>query len=282
MTDTTWWVRRLAREASLELNHLEAHELRGGRAQLHAGQRVYVSHLPRQTWEQTVKSCAEVAAVGLDPVPHIPVRRLKSPRQLDEVLAATRESGARELLLIAGDRADAEGPYSSVLEVLRTGRIQHHGFTRLSVAGHPEGHPAVPAEQMREAEIAKARWGACAGLEVTLVTQFFFESGPFIRWAGELREQGVTARLLAGLPGPATVARLLGLARHCGVGASIRALSARPGAMFRLATEERPDALLQELGAERQRRPELFDGIHLFSFGGFRHTAAWLAAQTHI
>jgi methylenetetrahydrofolate reductase (NADPH) len=277
MMDANWWMRRLAREASLELNHLEAQELAAAEELLCAGQRVYVSHLPRQTWDQTVRTCAAVAARGFEPVPHIPVRRLGSQRQLDEVLAATREAGARELLLIAGDRASSEGPFSNVLEVLQTGGIQQHGFTRVSMAGHPEGHPAVPAQQMREAQLTKARWAAAAGLEVTLVTQFFFESAPFIRWASELREQGIGARLLAGLPGPATAARLLGLARHCGVGASIRALSSRPGAMFRLATEESPEALLLELGAEKVRQPQLFDGIHLFSFGGFRNTAAWLA-----
>ena len=45
--------------------------------------------------------------------------------------------------------------------------------------------------------------GMAAGLEITLVTQFFFEAAPFIDWARALRVAGAEARIVAGLPGPA-------------------------------------------------------------------------------
>jgi methylenetetrahydrofolate reductase (NADPH) len=187
-----------------------------------------------------------------------------------------RDAGARELLLISGDYPQARGPYSEVLAVLERGRLHAHGYARVSFAGHPEGHPAVPAAEIRRAQIRKARMAAEQGLEVTLVTQFFFESGPFIEWARDLRDAGVPARLVAGLPGPAGVAQLLKLARHCGVGPSLRALTARPGNLLRLMTEHRPDDLLGALAGAKLREPSLYDGIHLFSFGGLRRTAAWL------
>jgi methylenetetrahydrofolate reductase (NADPH) len=267
---------RLARDSSLELNWLEAGDLTAGRELLWPGQRIFVSHLPRQTWEQTLETCAQVAAAGFDPVPHIPVRRLKNAQELDRVLAAARNCGASELLLISGDCAEAEGPYSRVLDVLLSGTIQKHGFARLSVAGHPEGHPVVAAREIRQAQLDKGRWAAAAGIRMSLVTQFFFEAAPFIRWASDLRAAGVEARLVAGLPGPASLTRLLKLARHCGVGPSMRALSSHPGSMLKLLSERSPDGLLQDLAAQRQRQPDLLDGIHLFSFGGFLRTAAWL------
>ena len=93
----------LARKASIELSFLESGELRAGRDFLSPGQKIYVSHLPRQSWAQTWETCAQVTGAGFDPVPHVPVRLLKSEQQLDEVLSALRGAGASELLLIAGD-----------------------------------------------------------------------------------------------------------------------------------------------------------------------------------
>jgi methylenetetrahydrofolate reductase (NADPH) len=207
---------------------------------------------------------------------------VKNEQQLDEILSALRGAGASELLLIAGDYATPQGPYREVLEILRGGKLPKHGFLRVSVAGHPEGHPQVPAAAIRNAQLEKARTGATAGLEVTLVTQFFFEAPPFIAWARDLRSTGIGARFVAGLPGPAKIGRLLQLARHCGVGPSIRALTSRPGSMIKLLSERDPAKLLGDLVTEQQARPDLLDGIHLYSFGGFLRTAAWLREQAEL
>jgi len=267
---------RLAREASIEVNCIEAGEIGAGRDFLPPGQKVYVSHLPRQTWEQTRKACAQVTAAGFDPVPHVPIRLVTSETALDEILAALRDAGAAELLLISGDYASPVGPYSQVLDVMRTGKLQARGFSGISVAGHPEGHPGVTSDEILRAQVAKSAWGAAEGMRVTLVTQFFFEAAPFVHWARELRRQGVNARIVAGIAGPASIRKLLGLAKHCGVGPSMRALTARSGAMLKLFSDRSPDLLLDELGRAMHCEPALLDGIHLYSFGGFLRTAAWL------
>jgi methylenetetrahydrofolate reductase (NADPH) len=273
---------RFAREASIEVSHVESGDIPAGRDYLRAGQRIYVSHLPRQTWAQTRDVCAQVAAAGFDPVPHVPVRLLTSEQALEEILSALRAVGASELLLISGDYAKPLGPFQQVLDVMRTGKLQKHGFTRISIAGHPEGHPRVPAGQIRRAQLDKASEGVAAGLHVTLVTQFFFEAAPLIAWARDLRRAGVEARVVAGLPGPARIARLLKLASHCGIGPSIRALSTRSRALVSLLSERSPDQLLDELAAACQHEPGLVDGIHLYSFGGFLRTAAWLRERAEV
>ncbi len=114
------------------------------------------------------------------------------------------------------------------------------------------------------------------GLEVTFVTQFFFAADPFVQWARDLRSAGVAARLVAGISGPASIGKLMRLARRCGVGPSIRALTARPASMLKLLGEHSPDALMRDLARERSICRDLFDGVHLFSFGGFLRTATWL------
>jgi hypothetical protein len=108
----------LARDASLELSALEFPEFRAAREFLRPNQRVYVSHLPRQDWAQTLEMCGVLAAADFDPVPHIPVRLLKSQKELDDLLHGLRAEGVREPLLISGDYAKALGPFSNVAQVL--------------------------------------------------------------------------------------------------------------------------------------------------------------------
>jgi methylenetetrahydrofolate reductase (NADPH) len=272
---------QLARAASLEISSLAFHELDAARELLRSGQRVYVSHLPRQSWARTFEMCAKLARTGLDPVPHVPIRLLRDMHELDDVLRNAVDSGVRELMLISGDFARASGPFAAVLDVLRSGRLQAHGFGRVSLAGHPEGHPAVASPVIRDAQIEKWRQAASMGMQVTFITQFFFASRPFVEWARDLRSAGVQARLCAGLAGPVELGRLIRLATRCGVGASLRALTLRGSATLRLLGDHRPEALLQDLAAAGEGAPGLFDGLHLFSFGGFSRTAAWLRRQDH-
>jgi methylenetetrahydrofolate reductase (NADPH) len=268
-------IARLARECSIEMNVQDAPQLQRARDLLSPGKKVYVSHLPKQTWQQTLDACREVRDVGFEPVPHVPVRLLDSERTLDEFLhEAVNRAGVAEVLLISGDYPRANGPYSTVAEVLRAGKPGEHGLRRISMAGHPEGHPKVPLDEIRRAEREKAHLAQAAGLEVTLLTQFFFEAAPFVEWAAELRADGVAARLVAGLAGPASIATLLRYAVRCGVGPSIRALGARPTSLVKLIGDHGPEKLMRALAS--MSRPDLYDGWHLFTFGGFLPTCEWL------
>src|SRR5687767_14485412 len=229
------FIAQLAREASIEMNVPDVRDLQASRALLPPGKKVYVSHLPRQTWQQTLDACRAVREAGFESVPHVPVRLLEDERTLDRFLAdAVRSAGVLEVLLVAGDYPQPAGPYASVADVLRTGLLNTHGLHRVSLAGHPEGHPKVTPAEIRRAEREKSQLAHAAGLEATLLTQFFFEAQPFVDWASQLRSDGVQARLVAGLAGPASMATLFRYAVRCGVGPSIRALGARPKSLMKL------------------------------------------------
>lgn len=267
---------QLAQDASIELNVQDLKHLDASRRLLPHGKRVYVSHLPKQRWDETWLACREVRAAGFDPIPHLPVRLVASETSLDRVLEDAVSSQVKEVLLIAGDYPEPAGPYSVVADVLQTGKLQQHGLTRVSLAGHPEGHPIVALEEIRRAEREKALLAERLGLEATFVTQFFFEAAPFLHWAAESRAQGIRARLIAGLSGPAGITTLLKFARRCGVGASMRALVARPSAFSKLIGEHGPEEVVRELGAAVAATPAMFDGLHFFCFGGYLQTCEWL------
>ncbi len=270
-------IARLAREASIEINVQDLKDLEASRKFLNAGQKIFVSFLPRQTWEQTEEACRVLKEVGLDPVPHVPVRLLTDQKMLDQVLTRLVRGGrAEELLLLSGDYPQGAGSFSRVEDVLQTGILTTYGLRRVSFAGHPEGHPKVELNEIRRAERAKATGAAAAGLQASLVTQFFFESEPFLAWTKEVRAEGVKARLVAGLAGPAKITTLFKFAMRCGAGPSIRALGARPSAFTKLIADHGPQNVLRELAEAHTAGASDFAGIHLFCFGGYLRTCEWL------
>jgi methylenetetrahydrofolate reductase (NADPH) len=269
---------RLAHEASIELNVQDIPHLVASRAFLGSDTRIYVSHLPKQSFEQTLEACSAVRAVGFEPIPHVPVRLLESQEELSQLIDEAAARSVKELLLISGDYPHALGPYSAVADVLKAMDLRARGIERISIGGHPEGHAKVGLSDIRQAELDKARIANGQGLKTTFVTQFFFESKPFLEWAGTLRRNGANAAIRAGLAGPAKLSTLLRFAVRCGVGPSIRALGTRPGAFAKLLGEHGPENLLAELADSAIQRPEAFQGLHMFCFGGYLRTCRWLHA----
>ena len=257
----------------------DADQLASCRSQLAPGTAVFVSHLPAQTWRQTLETCVAVRAHGFEPVPHVPVRRLAGVAALEQLIAdLVARAQVSRVLLIAGDEPRPVGAFSSTLDALRSGVLGAHGIDRIFVAGHPEGHPQVPDAELRSAERHKVAFAVAHDLELTFLTQFFFDAEPFLAWARRLRSEGVQARLVAGLAGPARLATLFKYAIRCGVGPSIRALGSRPALFRRLSGERDPEPIVRAIAAAAVGG-ELGDlGIHLYSFGGLARTCEWLRA----
>lgn len=267
---------RLGREASVELNVHDLPHVAESRNYLAGGLRIYISHLPKQSFEETLQACAAVKAAGFDPVPHVPVRLLASQEELRQLMCEAADLAVKEVLLISGDYAQANGPFTSVAEVLQAIDLRALGIERISIGGHPEGHTQVALEEIRRAEFQKERIARDLGLQTTFVTQFFFESTPFLHWAQSLRSAGATAGIRAGLAGPAKLATLLRFAVRCGVGPSIKALGSRPGAFAKLLGDQGPEQLLAKLAQAAVLQPQTFQGIHMFCFGGYLRTCRWL------
>lgn len=233
------------------------------------GTGVYVPYLPRASMADTVGACRQLAAAGFRAVPHVTARAASSRAKLDEQLARLEETGAKSLLLIAGDRRRPAGPFKSTLDVLDTGLLQAHGFDEIGVAGHPEGHPSADERILVEALHRKAAYAADTGARMWIVTQFAFSAEPVIDWLERLRQEGIELPVRVGLPGPAKPQTLLRYALQCGVGASSRMLARRPDAVTHLLGRWTPEAMLPPLARYQSERPAAgVAGIHVFPFGG--------------
>lgn len=267
-------VRELAGAASIEVTPERI--LRGPAldALLPGGSPVYVPYLPHARFADTVDACRRLIADGLVPVPHFPARTVASRGQMNERLGALRDIGTDRLLLIAGDAPRVAGPFRSTLDVLESGLLLEHGMRSFGVAGHPEGHPQAGLAELDRALRLKQEYAANTGSDLWIVTQFAFSSGRILDWLRRLALSGNRLPIRIGIPGPARLRTLIAYAAHCGVSASARVLRRQPSAA-RLLTYWTPDGLLRDLAYHRGPDP-LFDGIHLFPFGGVGHSSRWL------
>jgi methylenetetrahydrofolate reductase (NADPH) len=264
------------RGASTEITPAEENRLPELKSLLPVASGVYVAHTPNASFEQVIHAALAVQRAGFDAIPHIAVRRVADAQTLRVALAALRRGGVEHILLIAGDAPRPVGEFSGTLDVLRSGILEKSGIRRIGIAGHPEGHNAVPTALLWEALQAKQAFATRSGMHLHIVTQFGFNGSAFRTWEHELAPRQIQLPVRIGIAGPAPIAKLMHFAAQCGIHTAVRGLVRRLGAAARaprLATS--PDQhLLGVLGA-----PPVSAQIvapHFFAFGGALETARWM------
>jgi len=266
----------LLSSASVEVSS-RGHQLQDLRDNFCPGTDVTVTFLPGDNYRHNVDTASALRRAGFNPVPHIAAREMPSREALDDFLARARgEADVTRILLIAGDVAAAKGPFKSSLDVCASGLIEARGIARLSVAGHPEGHPYLEAANAFKVLKAWRDWGHQSNIQVDVVTQFCFESAPILGWIGELNARGIGLPVIVGLAGPATPATLTKFALRCGIGNSMRSLRSQIGRFGRLLTDTGPDDVMRGLRSAPEAATASIAGFHLFPFGGLRKAGAWL------
>jgi methylenetetrahydrofolate reductase (NADPH) len=242
------------------------------------GTEIFVNLPPAGDYRACVETAVAIRRAGFRPVAHVAARNLASLAELDDYLERLAgEAGADRVLLISGDRPQPRGPFSSVLDVLASGRVSAAGITTIGVAGHPEGHPAVAPAVLDAALVAKRDAAADAGLSCFIVTQFCFEAAPIISYLARLDRLGLALPVKVGVAAPASVPTLIRYALRCGVGDSLRALSTQAKTVGRLIGESGPEDLLHDLAVGlSQAASDRVAGIHLYPFGGVAKAADWI------
>jgi methylenetetrahydrofolate reductase (NADPH) len=270
-------IMRLARGASIETSTRNLAEIDGYAAWLAPGSDVFATWLPGTPYHHLVSVAKRLRQAGLNPVPHIAARRLASREAAREFLALLRdEAQVTRALVIAGDSRVPVGPFDSSVALLETGLLEAHGIRSIGFPGYPEGHPRIADAALDAARERKLHYAVANGIDAFLVTQFCFDPGAIAGWVERLRARGTTVPVRVGVAGIATIRMLLGYARRCGIGSSIRALGTEPISLPRLLTQQGPEKVLRRVAASAAGATVA--GLHCFPFGGFAPTARWLQA----
>ena len=263
---------------SLEMNADRAGDAAEIAAQLPVGTRVYVNHLPRHSLEESLTALKALHRAGLEPVPHIAARRVKSRQELQRYLdRAVNEAGVSKALVLAGDVPAQAGPYADGAALLRDGVLAACGIREIGLPGYPEGHPSIAEASLESALDEKMSLAHAQGLGTYVLTQFSFSPARIVEYCVRLARQRPAVSVYVGLAGPTDPIRLLRYAQHCGVSASLRALRAQGFGAVKLVTHTDPTEQLASLARYCASHATCnVVGVHLFSFGGVGRTAQWM------
>ncbi|MFD1341743.1 methylenetetrahydrofolate reductase [Litorisediminicola beolgyonensis] len=267
---------------SIEVMPRTAAKVDDFRALLPRGTRVYIAHIDGTPIEEMVTTAARLSEDGFTVMPHFPARIIQDEAMLGDWIARYQgEAGVTEALLLAGGVSEPRGAFHSSMQMMETGLFERAGFTRLHVAGHPEGNRDIDPDGSDRMVGEALRWKQVfserSDAEMALVTQFAFEAEPVLAWAARLRDEGIALPVHVGIAGPAKLQTLIRFAVACGVGPSLRVLQKRARDVTKLVLPYTPDEIVADLA--RQATPAHgIAGLHLFPLGGIVQSAEWASS----
>lgn len=250
------------------------------REHLVPGTKVAVTFLPGSDYRDTVRTARRLREEGMEPAPHIAARSIRDRAELEDYLTRLRdEAGVTRVVVLGGAVDTPAGDFSDSMQLLETGLFDKFGITTIGVAGHPEGSPDIPDEAIWEALRWKRAFAERTDAKMYICTQFVFEAQPIIDWDKALRREGIDLPVHIGVPGLATLKTLIGHARACGIGPSMRFLTRQAKNVSKLMTVNAPDLLVSDLARYAAEDPNCgIERVHVYPLGGMRRSAAWANA----
>ncbi|AUI07748.1 MULTISPECIES: methylenetetrahydrofolate reductase [Stenotrophomonas] len=262
---------------SLEVSAKAMPALRAEAARIPRGTVISLPWLASEDDDARLVAARMVRELGFEPMPHLSARRIGSHAALERFLErAASEAGVTRCLLVAGDLATPAGPFADSASIIQTGLLEHFGIKVVGIGGHPEGHPVMSADDRWQVLGRKCQAIEARGMAPLIVTQFAFDADTVLAWLDALRARDISVPVLVGVPGPASITRLLRYAAMCGVGASASMLARYGISIGRLLGTAGPevfvDCLVKGLtGAHGPISP------HFFPFGGIAPSLEWIA-----
>lgn len=231
---------------------------------------VTVTCLPHHGPRESVRAAVELAGAGYTAIPHLAARSVQSRAELAEYVNRCADAGISDIFVIGGDAAGAAGPYTWGGALMEDIADLSGGVVRIGIAVYPEGHPGTNEDELRRTVLAKQE------LASWCVTQLCFSPDTLRAYPSELRRQGVTLPVWAGIPGPVRTGRLLRLAGSIGVGPSL-------GFLRRSAGGANTGTVVRQLLSHASYDPlplvaalddAGYAGLHVYSFNDLAELAA--------
>ncbi|MBV0911927.1 methylenetetrahydrofolate reductase [Anianabacter salinae] len=270
---------------SIEVMPRTAEKVEEFRDLLPEGTRVYIAHIDGTPIEDMVATARRLAAGGFNVMPHFPARIIADEAMLADWIARYQgEADVRQGLVLAGGVPQAKGAFHSSMQLLETGLFDKAGFTRLHVAGHPEGNRDIDPDGSDRMVMDALRWkqdfANRTDAKVALATQFCFQAQPIIDWVSRMDAEGIHLPVHIGIAGPAKLQTLIKFAIACGVGPSLRVLQKRAMDVTKLVLPYTPDEVLMDLARHKAANPGFgIEAVHFFPLGGIKTNADWAIAN---
>ena len=268
---------------SIEVMPRTAEKVEDFRALLPAGTRVYIAHIEGTPIEDMVATAARLRAEGFEPMPHFPARIIKDAATLAQWVSRYQDAaGVTQGLILAGGVKEPVGEFDSSIQLLGSGVFDRAGFTRLHVAGHPEGNRDIDPDGSDRMVVRRA------ALEAGLLP-----SAPTPRWRSRPSSPSTPARSSPGPNGWRPRASPADPHRHRRPGQAADADQVRHRLRRRPVAEGAAEArdgrdqaaccptsrprCWRDLAAHKAAHPEFgIEQVHFFPLGGIKTCATWV------
>jgi methylenetetrahydrofolate reductase (NADH) len=232
---------------------------------------VTITASPRRGMDATIRLAERLAGQGYSVVPHLSARLIRDESHLQEILAAVRAMGARDVFVIAGDAREPAGDFPDSVSLLTAMMATQHGLRDVGVTGYPESHSFIDDDMTIQAMWDKRR------IATYIVSNLCFDPKVIKKWVGRVRRRRVELPIRIGMAGVADPAKLLRVSTRIGVVDSARFLKGHSNWFLRTLQPGGYDpgrfvnALLPELAAADRK----VVGLHVFTFNEIEPTERW-------
>ncbi len=169
-------------------------------------QDIFITWLPHESFINVLNKVKEVKNKGFNPIPHIPVRKIKDRKQL-KFISYILSKYTNTILLIRGS-GKQEGKFNTVEDVIKTGILNKF---KIGVAGFPEGNGSLNYNESLKILKQKSKYASFA------VSQWSLNKHNIKRF---LDESPLPVYL--GIPNKCSLKQLLKFSKLCGIENSIK------------------------------------------------------------
>jgi methylenetetrahydrofolate reductase (NADPH) len=230
-----------------------------------------VTASPKKGIETTLEFAERLTKQGYEVVPHLSARLVVDEAHLKDILERLRESGIREVFVVAGDPDEPAGKFAGADELLPVMAEIGHDFEEVGITGYPESHPVISDEVTIEAMYDKAPHATY------IVSQICFDPKVTADWVRRVRRRGVELPIYVGMPGSVSRQKLMRISRNIGLGESARFLKKQCSRLLRmfLPGGYSPERLIRGLIPSLADPENKVLGFHIYTFNEVEKTEAW-------
>jgi methylenetetrahydrofolate reductase (NADPH) len=221
---------------------------------------VYVTMLPGGDYKETADKSGDLVKKGFNPVPHFPARSINNDEELKNYVSRCKDQGVKQALVIGGSR-EPIGKFDSSYQILETGFFEG---IKIGIAGHPEGSPDIPEQNLEKAMIDKKPYADY------IVTQWLLDSQPIVDFVSK---QSIPVHV--GITGPMKISSLIKFANIVGAKNSINFLKSNFTKALDLLKPKDPNELIGKVKSHT-------DNFHIYTFGGLKETNKWLKENGYV
>jgi methylenetetrahydrofolate reductase (NADPH) len=230
--------------------------------------KVTVTTSPRKGLEPTLALAERLSGHGYTVVPHLAARHVRDLGHLREIVERLRSAGATDVLVMAGDAPEPEGPYEGALPLLKALVELGNPFADVGITGYPESHAFISDQATINAMFEKEKYGTY------IVSQICFDPEVTAAWVAAVWERGTHLPIYIGIPGPVSRIKLIRISSKIGVGDSIRFIRSHSSWLGHTVRGDfDPEPLVT--GLARSVHGGNVAGFHVFTFNELEATEAW-------